>query len=75
VVLSRSRTLKAVDFAFLQTPSAIAEHPSTLQDMEKAYIEQILERNDWNVSKASGVLGIHRATLHKKIKRLGLTKQ
>ncbi len=75
VVLSRSRTLKAVDFAFLQTPSAIAEHPSTLQDMEKAYIEQILERNDWNVSKASEVLGIHRATLHKKIKRLGLTKQ
>jgi two-component system response regulator HydG len=75
VVLSRSRTLKAVDFAFLQTSPVTADHPPTLQEMEKSYIEQVLTRSDWNVTQASAVLGIHRATLYKKIKHLGLTKE
>jgi two-component system response regulator HydG len=75
VVLSRSRTLKAGDFAFLQTPTAIADHPPTLQEMEKSYIEKVLTGSDWNITQASAVLGIHRATLYKKIKHLGLTKE
>jgi transcriptional regulator of acetoin/glycerol metabolism len=59
----------------LLTPPAAAEHPPTLEEMEKTYIEQVLVNNGWKVSTASAVLGIHRATLHKKNTRLGLTKK
>jgi two-component system response regulator HydG len=75
VVLAKSRTLRAADFTFLQLPADISERSPTLQEMEKNYIHRVLVNSQWNVTKASGILGINRATLHKKIKRLGLNRE
>jgi len=75
VVLSRSRTLRSSDFTFLQLPALVARRPATLRELEKAYIVQVLEDSQWNVTRASRVLGINRATLHKKIKRFGLHRE
>ena len=74
VVLSRSRTLKTGDFAFLQSGLRVSPKKPTLKELENTYLTQVLEENDWNVTKASGILGINRVTLHKKIKRLGLKR-
>ncbi len=46
-----------------------------MKEIENNYIAQVLEENNWNVTKASGILGINRVTLHKKIKRLGLKRE
>ncbi|NIR17253.1 MAG: sigma-54-dependent Fis family transcriptional regulator, partial [Desulfobacterales bacterium] len=46
----------------------------SLRDMEKSYVQQILEDCDWNVTKASKILDINRVTLHKMIKRLNLKR-
>lgn len=74
VVLSKSRTLGKEDFAFLRTiPSPILK-PRSLREMEKHYIQEILENCDWNVTKASKILDINRVTLHKMIKRLNLKR-
>ncbi|MGD9031902.1 MAG: sigma-54 dependent transcriptional regulator [Desulfobacteraceae bacterium] len=74
VVLSKSRTLGKEDFAFLRAIPSPVSKPRSLREMEKHYIQEILENCDWNVTKASKILDINRVTLHKMIKRLSLKR-
>jgi len=74
VVLSKSRTLRPEDFLFLKRASSKSTGPRTLREIEKDYIREVLEDNEWNVTHSSKVLGINRVTLHKMIKRYGLKK-
>ncbi|MCP4667203.1 MAG: sigma-54-dependent Fis family transcriptional regulator, partial [Deltaproteobacteria bacterium] len=74
VVLSKSRTLGKEAFAFLRTSPASISKQGTLRDMEKHYIQQILEDCAWNVTKASKILDINRVTLHKMIKRYNMKR-
>jgi two-component system response regulator HydG len=74
VVLSKSRTLDIQDFSFLQKTPAMFSKPMSLRDMEKHYIQRILEECGWNVTRAAKVLDINRVTLHKKIKRFQMQK-
>lgn len=50
----------------------------TLQEakkhLERELIQQALERNGWNVSRAAQDLGLERTNLHKKIKQLKLKR-
>jgi DNA-binding NtrC family response regulator len=46
-----------------------------LKDVEKEHIRRVLELVDWNLSKASEILGIHRNTLRLKIKEYGLEER
>ncbi|MBE7560264.1 sigma-54-dependent Fis family transcriptional regulator [bacterium] len=48
---------------------------ASLADAEKAHIEKVLAQVDWNISRASRILEIDRATLYNKIKRYGLSRQ
>lgn len=75
VVLSRSRTLGIQDFSFLQRTPAMFSKSISLREMEREYIQRILEECDWNVTKASKILDINRVTLHKKIKRFAMQKK
>ncbi|MCK4375065.1 MAG: sigma 54-interacting transcriptional regulator [Candidatus Brocadiae bacterium] len=45
---------------------------STLQQMEAAFLMNALRRNNWNRTKTAGELGIHKSTIFRKIKSLGL---
>jgi two-component system response regulator HydG len=74
VVLSKSRTLGKEDFAFLRTAPSPIPKSRSLREMEKTYVQEILEDCDWNVTKASEILAINRVTLHKMIKRLNLKR-
>jgi DNA-binding NtrC family response regulator len=74
VVLSKSRTLGKEDFAFLRTDPSPTSTPRSLREMEKTYVQQILEDSDWNITHASKILDINRVTLHKMIKRLNLKR-
>jgi two-component system response regulator HydG len=72
VVLSKGRSVGVDDFAFLHTTAVKTPRAGSLQEVEKAYIQQVLEECDWNITRAAGVLDINRVTLHKKIKRYNL---
>jgi DNA-binding NtrC family response regulator len=74
VVLAKSRLLRAADFSFLRSAPAPEFKPRSLREMEKDYVLQVLAECDWNVTQASKTLDIHRATLHKMVKRLGLRR-
>jgi len=74
VVLSKSRTLDTQDFGFLQRTPGVPSKTMSLRDMEKHYIQRILEECGWNVTRAAKMLNINRVTLHKKIKRFQMQK-
>lgn len=44
-------------------------------EFEKEFILKTLKENDWNVSKASAILGIERSHLHKKMKSYGIESE
>jgi two-component system response regulator HydG len=74
VVLSKGRSLGVDDFAFLQTGPVKPPGTGSLLEMERNHIQQVLQACDWNITRAAAVLNINRVTLHKKIKRLGLSR-
>jgi transcriptional regulator of acetoin/glycerol metabolism len=39
---------------------------------EREYIVATLDACDWNISKASSLLGVERTNLHKKMRALGV---
>ena len=44
----------------------------SLDDLEKKYIQQVLDKYDWNISRSAKVLKVDRVTLYNKIKKYGL---
>jgi DNA-binding NtrC family response regulator len=74
VVLSRSRTLTAGDFSFLQPARDAGLKPQTLKAVQEEHILRVLNEQDWHITRSAEILGINRATLHKIIKRDQLKK-
>jgi len=50
-----------------------SEEDHSLQEMERKYILEILNRNDGNKSKAARILNISRSTLREKLKAYGIS--
>lgn len=70
VILSEGEILLPDEFHF--RPAAEREDSrSTLEEMEKAMIEQVLAENGGNMSAAAAKLGITRQTLYNKAKKYG----
>jgi DNA-binding NtrC family response regulator len=53
------------------TPQASGE---SLEDVDRAHIAHVLDREEWNITRSARILGIDRATLYSRIKKYGLTK-
>jgi two-component system response regulator AtoC len=46
----------------------------TLEEVEREYIEKVLDQTEWNVTQAAAMLGIDRSTLYNKIKKFELSR-
>ncbi|HDS00432.1 MAG TPA: Fis family transcriptional regulator, partial [candidate division Zixibacteria bacterium] len=44
----------------------------SLEEMEAAYLKEALRKNNWNRTKTAAQLGIHKTTLWRKMKKLGV---
>jgi DNA-binding NtrC family response regulator len=66
IVVARSATVTAEDLPIPAFPESVA--------VELAHIKNILEQNQWNITRSAETLGIDRATLYHKIKKYGLRK-
>ena len=51
-----------------------SKHPTTLKEIEKNYIQEILRANSWNYDIACKQLGIGRTTLWRKLREYKITK-
>jgi two-component system response regulator HydG len=74
VVLSKSRTLRREDLAFVRPIITTEPKPRSLREVERNHIEETLRECEWNVTMAAKVLDINRVTLHKMIKRHDLKR-
>jgi two-component system, NtrC family, response regulator HydG len=73
LVIARDNEIQPTDFPFqLQRDSSPSAAGRSLDDVERAHIEKILQESDWNLSRAARVLGIDRTTLYNKLRRYGL---
>jgi transcriptional regulator with PAS, ATPase and Fis domain len=77
VVLTAGSVISEADLCGLPVsePSLVeSSKTQTLADMEREHILRSLEQNDWNIGFTSEQLGIHRNTLHNKIKEYQLRR-
>jgi len=74
VVIGKGRIVNAHDLPFYLDKPVYTPRDGTLQEVEKSHIIQVLEDNDWNITRAASLLGIDRVTLYNRIKKYGLKK-
>jgi DNA-binding NtrC family response regulator len=74
VVVGKTRKIIPQDLPIFHPEHLDATPDNSLMEIEKAHISRILDDNQWNISKASQVLGIDRSTLYSKIKRYGIQR-
>ncbi len=69
VVVCKTRTITPLDLPIVKTlEDELKNRYFSLNDVEKHHISEILEKNNWNISKSAAILGIDRSTLYNKIK-------
>ena len=54
----------------LLAEGGVMDEPATLRELEARFLRDVLDRNSWNRTAAARELGIHKTTLHRKIRRL-----
>jgi len=74
VVVNRGGTIEADDLTFLRPREEAEPCEGTLEQVEARHIEKTLERCGWNVSEAARILGIHRGTLTRHMKKFNLAR-
>jgi DNA-binding NtrC family response regulator len=75
MVAAQEPEIREQDFAFKIVVNAVPNGgPKSLEDIEKAHIQRVLEQCGWNQTRTAEVLGIDRVTLHHKVKKYGWTK-
>ena len=72
-VLTRSMSPGTGMIRFAESGGGIPLRELKLQ-FEKEYVEAVLRRTNWNVSRAAQLLGLQRTHLHQKIANLGIVR-
>ncbi len=73
VIVSEGPILRAEDFDIPVGDRHQDRELKTLEEVEKRYILEVLDRCGWNKTKAAEILGITTRGLHYKLKRWGLS--
>jgi DNA-binding NtrC family response regulator len=73
VVVGKKNRIESEDLNLLFASKANAPGNS-LEEIEKAHIQRILEQSGWNISRSAEMLKIDRVTLYNKIKKYGLQR-
>jgi DNA-binding NtrC family response regulator len=74
LVVGKTDSVYIEDLPFHISPNRIDDGDITLASMEKKHILNILEDNNWNISRSAEKLQIDRVTLYNKINKYGLRK-
>jgi DNA-binding NtrC family response regulator len=69
IVVGNGRKITLRDFPLEKT--VISSSLESLDDLEKKHIEMILNKYDWNISRAAKALKVDRVTLYNKISKYG----
>jgi DNA-binding NtrC family response regulator len=67
-----ARTAPEMDIA--DALERFVEDEVPLDDLDRQYLQAVLDRCDWNKSQAARILGIERTTLDRRLKRYGMRR-
>jgi len=70
IVVGNDKEIRLKDLPFDKAMSSNSF--KSLEDLEKQYILQVLNKYDWNISKSAKVIKVDRVTLYNKIKKYKL---
>ena len=70
IVVGNEKEIRLKDLPFDKGMSSNSF--KSLEDLEKQYIQQVLDKYDWNISQSAKVIKVDRATLYNKIKKYNL---
>ena len=75
MVVTKEKRLLREDF-FLNHGGEKLEYSTDLsvENVEKAHILNVLEKNNWNISNSAKILGIDRVTIYKKLEKYGIKR-
>jgi len=74
VVIGKERKVRSQDLPFFNTSAPVCFPESSLKEVERTHILNILETHQWNIARSARILGVDRSTLYAKIKRYGFEK-
>ena len=74
VVIGKERKIRPQDLPFFNAEQPVGFSDSTLKEVERSHIKNILESNQWNIARSAKILGVDRSTLYAKIKRYAFRK-
>jgi len=74
VVVGRKNRIELEDINLPHFSKAAMAGGESLEELEKAHIQRILDQTNWNISRSAEILKIDRVTLYNKIKKYQLQK-
>ncbi|MBW6491732.1 MAG: sigma-54 dependent transcriptional regulator [Lentimicrobium sp.] len=72
IVVGNGKEIKVKDLPLSGVAQATPSSVESLDDLEKKHIQIILDKYNWNISRASKALQVDRVTLYNKIKKFDL---
>jgi len=74
MVVGSAPNLRPEDLPFNLSEKQHQVREGTLDDVERSYIQEVLDRNHWNISRSALELAIDRVTLYHKIEKYGFKR-
>jgi len=74
VVIGKERKICSQDLPFFNADAQVCFPDSSLKEVERTHILNILETHQWNIARCAKILGVDRSTLYAKIKRYNFKK-
>jgi DNA-binding NtrC family response regulator len=74
VVVGKERGIRPEELPFFNVEHTVCAADSSLQALEQAHIQRILDANQWNITRCAKILGVDRSTLYAKMKKYGIQK-
>lgn len=72
IELPTMEVLSETEEDFFDEPGAGTDLKNALKNFEKRHILKVLESNKWQKGRTASLLGVHRKTLFRKLKELGI---
>ncbi len=74
MVVGKPPAIRAEDLPFQLVSTQPVGDMDSLEAVERSHIANVLDRTNWNITRAASILKIDRVTLYNKIRKYGLKK-